>query len=112
MRGTQARIHAELFGLGHVGLGDRCLLAGGNEFSELSVVLRQRQRNRMFRGQTNVGHAVERVGPGGIDLDAIEVGHRFIQSKGQRHAAAFSNPVALHGAHGFGPTVKRVQALE
>ena len=112
MRGTQARIHAELLGLRHVGLGDRCLLAGGDEFRKLSVVLGQCQRNRMFRGQTDVGHTVERVGPGGIDLDAIEVGHRFIQLKGQLHAATFSNPVALHGAHGFGPAVQRVQAFE
>ena len=112
VRGTQARIHAELLGLRHVGLGDRCLLTGGDEFSELSVVFCQRQRNRMFRGQTDIGHTVERVGPGGIDLDAIEVGHRFIQPKGQRHAAAFSNPVALHGAHGLGPAVQRVEALQ
>ena len=112
MRGTQARIHAELLGLRHVGLGDRCLLAGGDEFRKLSVVLGQCQRNGMFRGQTDVGHTVERVGPGGIDLDAIEVGHRFIQPKGQLHAAAFSNPVALHGAHGLGPAVQCVEALQ
>ena len=66
----------------------------------------------MFCRQTDVGHTVERVGPGGIDLDAIEVGHRFIQPKGQLHAAAFSNPVALHGAHGLGPAVQRVEALQ
>ena len=112
VRGAQARIHAELLGLRHVGLGDRCLLAGGDEFSELSVVFCQRQRNRMFCGQTDVGHTVERIGPGGVDLDAIEVGHRFIQPKGQLHAAAFSNPVALHGAHGLGPAVQRVEALQ
>ena len=112
VRGTQARIHAKLLGLRHVGLGDRCLLAGGDEFSEFGIVLGQRQRDRMFRGQTDVGHTVERVGPGGIDLDAIEVGHRFIQPKGQLHAAAFSNPVALHGAHGLGPAVQRVQPFE
>ena len=112
MGGTQASIHAELLGLRHVGFGDRCLLAGGDEFGEFSIVLSQRQRNGMFCGQTDVGHTVERIGPGGVDLNAIEIGNGFIQSKRQLHAAAFSNPVSLHGAHGLGPAVQRVQALQ
>ena len=66
----------------------------------------------MFCGQTDVGHTVERIGPGGVDLNAIEIGNRFIQSKRQLYAAAFSNPVSLHGAHGLGPAVQRVQPLQ
>ena len=88
------------------------MLASGDEFGEFSIFLSQRQRNRMFCCQTDVSHTVEGVGSSGVDLDAIKVSNGFIQSKRQLHAATLSNPVSLHGAHGLGPAVQRIEALQ
>ena len=112
MCGTQACIHAKLFGLSHIGLGDGCLLTIGDERGELIIGISQCQRDRMFRSEANIGHAVERIGPSRVHLDTIEPGHWLVQPERQLHTTAFTDPVALHGAHSLWPAIQCVQAFE
>ena len=112
MRGAQAGIHSELLSLRHVGFGHRCLFTGGNKFGQLRVLLGQRKRDRMFRGETDVGDAEQRIGPGGVHLDAVKVGNRRLQSKRQFHTATLTNPVPLHNAHGLWPAFQRIESLQ
>ena len=101
----QARGHPALFHFGHVRLSHLDLAHLGDEGRKLRIVLRRLSRQRMLGCYRYVGHAHQRVRPGGIDRQALVAGTR----ERQFHAVRPANPVALHDLDLFWPAGHVIQ---
>ena len=110
--GAQPGIHAQLLDLGNIRFRNRHLFTVRYEGRQLWVLCRKGQCDGVFRGQTDVGHSVQGVRSGRVDLDSVQVGDGCLKAEGQLNSVAFTNPVALHGAHRVGPALQGVQSIQ
>jgi len=112
MNDAQPRVVALLFGgLDRFG-GCRAAPALVGEGGERRVLPGGRFRQRMIRGERHELRAKERVGARGEDFDLAGVAKRLREREAHQHALRASDPVALHEAHLFGPTIEFVERRE
>ena len=109
MRDAQPGVEALLLRRLDHRLAGAQLAAFGDEGGRRRIARGQGGGDRMLRRQGDEGHAEQRIGPGGVNLDPVDPGFRGDQRKVQLRAGAVADPVLLHRAHAFRPPVHPIQ---
>ena len=115
---AQAGVETHLFGGLDLGGGGAALAAFGVERSHVGVVTFQRLGQRVIGRDADKGRTGQRVGAGGVNLDAVKAvgrGRAIVRFTDQRKCklqpARFADPVLLHQPHLGGPVVQTVQRV-
>ena len=108
----EAGVEAELLGLFQRLLGGAAAPRLGAEFRHIRALGLEPPCKRVIRRQRDEGRAHQRVGPGGVDLDAVMALGAVGEAKGELQPARPPDPVFLHGADLGGPVVEAVERIE
>ena len=108
MQHVDAEWHAALFHRLHRSFRNGTAGALFEKLGKLRVVLCRRHGERMLRGHRHVGHAHQRVGTRGVDIERL---FRPFNRKAYFDAARLADPVALHDLDRLRP-VDVVQFVE
>ncbi len=101
--------HTLLFHGLEFGLADPAAAAFVNEIGQRRIVGRGLHGQRVFGGDSDIGHTHQGVGPGGIDLEPLG---RALDTELHLHAQRAADPVALHGHDLFGPARQLVEVVQ
>ena len=94
----------------HLGCARRPTL--GHERRRRRVTRRHRRCQRMLRRNRQERHAIQRIRPGGVDLQPGNLPIRSRQVEGQPRALAAANPVRLHQPHPLRPPLQPIQRAQ